>query len=154
RAGERRRTGDRCDLRRRGGPRDQPARRQRRRRDRHRRHRRGDRQRGLSRHREADTGSADHARQAAGGLIHGRSRGAARVPVSRWRRPGLTYVSYSHKLTYMEKVQVYLAKEELAALRKAAARSGRSVADLVRDSVRKVVLKPQSSGLVAIWDGE
>ena len=54
----------------------------------------------------------------------------------------------------MEKIQVYLAKEELAALRKAAARSGRSVADLVRDSVRKVVLKPQSSGLVAIWDGE
>jgi plasmid stability protein len=54
----------------------------------------------------------------------------------------------------MEKTQIYLRKEELAALRKAAARSGRSVADLVRDAIRKVVLKPQSAGPVAIWDGE
>lgn len=54
----------------------------------------------------------------------------------------------------MEKTQVYLRKEELAALRKAAARSGRSVADLVREAVRKVVLKPETSGPVAIWDGE
>ena len=34
------------------------------------------------------------------------------------------------------------------------ARSGRSVADLVRDAIRKVVLKPQATGPVAIWDGE
>lgn len=54
----------------------------------------------------------------------------------------------------MEKTQVYLHEEELAALRKAAARSGRSVAELVREAVRKVVLKPQFSGPVAIWDGE
>jgi hypothetical protein len=54
----------------------------------------------------------------------------------------------------MEKTQVYLPKEELAALRKAAARSGRSVADLVREAIRKVALKPQASGPVAIWDGE
>ena len=54
----------------------------------------------------------------------------------------------------MVKTQIYLRKEELAALRKAAARSGRSVADLVRDAIRKVVLKPQSAGPVAIWDGE
>lgn len=54
----------------------------------------------------------------------------------------------------MEKTQVYLPKEELAALRKAAARSGRSVAALVRDAVRKVVLKPQAPGPVAIWDGQ
>jgi hypothetical protein len=54
----------------------------------------------------------------------------------------------------MEKTQVYLRKEELAALREASARSGRSVADLVRDAIRKVVLKPQPSGLVAIWDGQ
>jgi hypothetical protein len=55
---------------------------------------------------------------------------------------------------YMEKTQVYLPKEELDALRKAAARSGRSVADLVRDAIRKVVLKPETTGPVAIWDGE
>jgi hypothetical protein len=53
----------------------------------------------------------------------------------------------------MEKTQIYLRKEELEALRKAAARSGRSVADLVRDAIRKVVLKPQAAGPVAIWDG-
>jgi Ribbon-helix-helix protein, copG family len=54
----------------------------------------------------------------------------------------------------MEKTQVYLHKEELEALRQAAARSGRSVAELVRDAIRKVVLKPQTAGPVAIWDGE
>lgn len=54
----------------------------------------------------------------------------------------------------MVKTQVYLRKEELDALRKAAARSGRSVAELVRDAIRKVVLKPQTAGPVAIWDGE
>ena len=54
----------------------------------------------------------------------------------------------------MEKTQVYLPKEELAALRRAAARSGRSVAEVVRDAIRKVVLKPRAVGPVAIWDGE
>jgi hypothetical protein len=66
----------------------------------------------------------------------------------------LTYVSLVPKLTHMEKTQVYLRKEELDALRKAAARSKRSVADLIRDAIRKVVLKPQGDGPVAIWDGE
>jgi hypothetical protein len=45
-------------------------------------------------------------------------------------------------------------KDELQALRTAAARSGRSVAALVRDAVRKVVLKPVRSGPVALWDGK
>ena len=54
----------------------------------------------------------------------------------------------------MEKIQVYLPKRELQALRKAAAKSGRSVAELVRDGIRKVVLKPSASGPVAIWDGK
>ena len=65
----------------------------------------------------------------------------------------LTYVNKTSKVTYMEKTQVYLRKEELDALRKAAARSGRSVAALVRDAIRKVILKPQATGPVAIWDG-
>jgi hypothetical protein len=52
----------------------------------------------------------------------------------------------------MEKTQVWLPKEELDALRKAAKRSGRSVAELVREAVRKMVLKPSHSGPVAIWD--
>jgi hypothetical protein len=53
----------------------------------------------------------------------------------------------------MEKTQVYLRKEELDALREAAARSGRSVAELVREAIRKVMLKPQGAGPVALWDG-
>jgi hypothetical protein len=57
-------------------------------------------------------------------------------------------------MTHMVKTQVYLREEELKALRKAAARSGRSVAALVRDAVRKVVLMPPADGPVAIWDGE
>ena len=54
----------------------------------------------------------------------------------------------------MEKTQIYLRKEELEALRSVAARSGRSVAEVVRDAIRKVVLKPLVAGPVAIWDGE
>jgi ribbon-helix-helix CopG family protein len=54
----------------------------------------------------------------------------------------------------MEKTQVYLRKEELDALRKAAARSGRSVAALVREAVRKAVLPPAAEGPVGLWDGE
>jgi hypothetical protein len=75
---------------------------------------------------------------------------------SLWRpgTPKLSYVDNGIKVTYMEKTQVYLRKEELDALRKAAARSGRSVAELVRDAIRKVVLKPRATGPVAIWDGE
>ena len=53
----------------------------------------------------------------------------------------------------MEKTQVYLRKDELDALRKAAARSGRSVASLVRDAIRATVLKPAAAGPVALWDG-
>jgi hypothetical protein len=54
----------------------------------------------------------------------------------------------------MQKTQVYLRKEELDQLREIAARSGRSVADLVREAVRKVVLKPEAKGPVAIWKGK
>ena len=57
-------------------------------------------------------------------------------------------------MTHIVKCQVYLRKEELDALRIAAARSGRSIAELIRDAIRKVVLKPRAEGPVAIWDGE
>ena len=57
-------------------------------------------------------------------------------------------------LTYMEKTQVYLHKEELEAVREAAARSGRSMAEVIREAIRKTVLKPRRSGFVAIWDGK
>lgn len=54
----------------------------------------------------------------------------------------------------MEKTQVYLREEEIAALRDAAARSGRSVADLVREAIRGQVLLPRAAGPVALWDGK
>ncbi len=54
----------------------------------------------------------------------------------------------------MTKTQVYLREEELAALRAIAGRSGRSIADLVREAIRKVWLFPPSDGPVALWDGE
>ena len=54
----------------------------------------------------------------------------------------------------MEKTQVYLRAEEIAALRKAAADTGRSIAEIIREAIRKTVLKPDLTGPVAIWDGE
>ena len=53
----------------------------------------------------------------------------------------------------MEKIQACLRKDELDALCKAAVRGRRSVADMIRDAIRKVVLRPQGEGPVAIWDG-
>jgi hypothetical protein len=66
----------------------------------------------------------------------------------------LTYVIMGDRLTHMEKTQVYFPKEELDAIRRTAARSGRSVAEVIRDAVRQIVLKPAASGPVAIWDGK
>jgi hypothetical protein len=53
----------------------------------------------------------------------------------------------------MVKTQVYLREEELEALHGVAARSGRSVADLVREAIRRVWLRPETDGPVALWDG-
>lgn len=54
----------------------------------------------------------------------------------------------------MARIQVYLRNEELDALREIAARSGYSVPDLVRDALRKILLKTKTGGPVAIWGGE
>ena len=67
---------------------------------------------------------------------------------------GLDVCQFKTKMTHMEKTQIYLRKEELQALREAAARSGRSVAELVRYAIRKVILRPAAGGPVALWDGE
>ena len=66
----------------------------------------------------------------------------------------MTYVISSIRVTHVEKTTVYLSKKDLDALRRAAARSGCSIAELVRDAIRKVVLKPEVTGPVVIWDGE
>lgn len=57
-------------------------------------------------------------------------------------------------MTPMTKIQVYLHEEELAALHAAARQTGRSMADLVREAIRQVWLRPASEGPVALWDGE
>jgi hypothetical protein len=56
-------------------------------------------------------------------------------------------------LTPMVKTQVYLPEEELAALHKTARRTGRSVAELVREAIRRVWLRPEGNGPVGLWDG-
>lgn len=65
----------------------------------------------------------------------------------------MTGVIIGYKMTHMLKTQVYLASDELAALHAAAERSGRSVADLVREAVRQVWLRQSVQGPVALWDG-
>ena len=57
-------------------------------------------------------------------------------------------------LTHMVKTQVYLRAEELAALHAAAKRSGKSVAELVREAIRRTWLRPQAGGPVALWNGK
>jgi hypothetical protein len=49
--------------------------------------------------------------------------------------------------------QVYLREEELKAFHKVAKRSGRSLADLIREAIRRVWLRPDGDGPVALWDG-
>jgi len=56
-------------------------------------------------------------------------------------------------LTHMVKTQVYLRQEELEALHRTARRSGRPVADLVREAIRRVWLRPPARGPIALWDG-
>jgi hypothetical protein len=53
----------------------------------------------------------------------------------------------------LTKTQIYLREEELEALHVVASRSGRSVAALVREAVRRVWLRPDAQGPVAVWDG-
>ena len=56
-------------------------------------------------------------------------------------------------MTHMVKTQVYLRAEELDALHALAKRSGRSLADLVREAIRRVWLGPTAHGPMALWDG-
>ena len=65
----------------------------------------------------------------------------------------MTYVTGGAIMTHMVKTQVYLREEELAALHRVAERANRSVAALVRDAIRRVWLRPDSAGPVALWDG-
>jgi hypothetical protein len=54
----------------------------------------------------------------------------------------------------MKKIQIHFGEEELRALRQAAEWSGKSVAEIVREAVRRVWLRPKSQGPTTLWDGE
>jgi hypothetical protein len=56
-------------------------------------------------------------------------------------------------MTPMVKTRVYLGREELKALHQVADRSHRTVADLIREAIRRVWLRPTEQGPVALWDG-
>lgn len=57
-------------------------------------------------------------------------------------------------MTPMVKTQVYLAADELETLHDIAERTDRSVADLVREAIRRIWLQPAADGPVALWDGQ
>ena len=53
----------------------------------------------------------------------------------------------------MGRIHVSLPDEDLNVLRQTAARSGRSVTDLVQEAIRRVWLRPTVASPVALWDG-
>ena len=57
-------------------------------------------------------------------------------------------------MTPVIKTQVYLGRDELDALHRVAARSNRKVAELIREAIRRVWLRPGDGGPVGLWDGE
>ena len=60
----------------------------------------------------------------------------------------------TNRMTPVIKTQVYLGSEELDALHQVAARSDRSVADLIREAIRRVWLRPARAGPVGLWNGD
>lgn len=55
-------------------------------------------------------------------------------------------------LTPVTKTQVYLSTEQLEALHRVAKREKRSVAELIREAVGRVWLRPAGRGPVGLWD--
>ncbi|WP_428660331.1 ribbon-helix-helix protein, CopG family [Reyranella sp.] len=53
----------------------------------------------------------------------------------------------------MQKIAIYFPARQLAALHAAAARSDRSVSDIVREAIRKHVPESRAQGPVALWNG-
>jgi hypothetical protein len=54
----------------------------------------------------------------------------------------------------MVKTQLYFPESELAQLHAIARRRKKSVAALVREAVREVLLAPEPRGPVGLWDGK
>ena len=53
----------------------------------------------------------------------------------------------------MGSIRISLPDEDLHLLQHIALCSGRSVADLVHEAIRRVWLRPTAAGPVALWDG-
>jgi len=77
-----------------------------------------------------------------------------KLRVDMWTLRLLTGVMFICSMTPMVKTQVYLGPEELDALHQVAARADRSVADLIREAIRRVWLRPVREGPVGLWHGE
>jgi hypothetical protein len=66
----------------------------------------------------------------------------------------LTGVGLTHILTHMIKTQVYFPEHDLEALHRAAKKAGKSVAEMIREAVRRTWLRHSPEGPVALWDGK
>lgn len=55
-------------------------------------------------------------------------------------------------MTPVTKTQVYFSAEQLEALHRVAKNEKRSVAELIREAVGRVWLRPSSRGPVGLWD--
>jgi hypothetical protein len=56
-------------------------------------------------------------------------------------------------MTPTTKTLVYLPDEDLRALHRIAKERGMPVADLIREAIRQVWIRPTVTGPVALWDG-
>lgn len=56
-------------------------------------------------------------------------------------------------MTPMIKTQVYFPDPDLEALHRAARKAGKSVAEMIREAVRRTWLQQPPEGPVALWDG-
>ncbi len=54
----------------------------------------------------------------------------------------------------MIKTQVYFPEPDLRALHQAAKSAGKSVAEMIREAVRRTWLRETPDGPVALWDGK
>jgi hypothetical protein len=53
----------------------------------------------------------------------------------------------------MIKTQVYFPEPDLRALHRAAKKAKKSVAEMIREAVRRTWLQPEPTGPVALWEG-
>lgn len=83
-----------------------------------------------------------------GRVGNGRNHGAIAC------RRNLIDVTQDSKLSPMVRFQFRLREEERDQLRLLARQSGASVAELVREAVRRTWARSGQGGPVAIWDGE